>query len=95
LINEGKVGHGVDGAGFGNGLASAQNATNVTGFNASKLLDERKIGHGVDGAGHGNGLLKTSANVSSSVQARARNDTEVANATAPTIVGGNTTAPSW
>jgi len=57
LLNETKVGHGVDGAGFGNGLAHAGD----NNFNATKLLNETKVGHGVDGAGFGNGLAHSNS----------------------------------
>jgi hypothetical protein len=90
------MGHGVDGAGFGNGLvhANATNATNTNTYNASKLINESKVNHGVDGAGFGNGLSKTSANVTnatSSVQARARNPNDVGNLT----VNGSTAVENW
>lgn len=77
LINETKVAHGVDGAGFGNGLVTSNNTNATTNtYNASRLINETKVAHGVDGAGFGNGLQKVNAtaNGTSSVQSKAADE---------------------
>lgn len=60
MINESKVAHGVDGSGFGNGLAHTANETTPAAitptYNATSQYNNKEMGHGVDGAGFGNGL---------------------------------------
>ena len=79
LINETKVAHGVDGAGFGNGLAHASNATAGPTYNATNQWNNKEVGHGVDGAGFGNGLVSANNATTNTYNAsRLINETKVA-----------------